>query len=239
MTNVHPDRVIDHDIDGDIELTDAGPNRRTWLKNVALGAAGATAGAMAFGKNASAGDSAGTLLDRQRHRARRDQHQRDTDDHRLRRARRSSGRAGPSVLSVGDAMPASRRPVPGERRWLRERPRRQRRARLDHQPARVRRRRRQPVDAAPRPAPSRHPRASPSLRCTDRRSSSSGCRARCPVRRPAPTCPVSSMPTSTARSGSRSRRRPAARECAGSSSPAPRQQARSTRSHRRAPTTRA
>ena len=51
MTNVHVDRVID----ADSETTDAGPNRRTWLKTVALGAAGATAGAMALGKNASAG----------------------------------------------------------------------------------------------------------------------------------------------------------------------------------------
>ena len=62
MTNVHPDRVIDHDVNGDIEITDAGPTRRTWLKNVALGAAGATAGAMAFGKNASAADGGPLLL---------------------------------------------------------------------------------------------------------------------------------------------------------------------------------
>ena len=58
MTNVHPDRVSDDDI----ELTDAGPNRRTWIKTVALGAAGATAGALAFGKNASAADDDPLLL---------------------------------------------------------------------------------------------------------------------------------------------------------------------------------
>lgn len=70
MTNVHPDRVIDHDIDpdsdhdidGDIDPTDAGPNRRTWLKTAALGAAGVTAGAMAFGKTASAADDDPLLL---------------------------------------------------------------------------------------------------------------------------------------------------------------------------------
>ena len=59
MTNVLPDRAVDDEI----ALADGPPNRRTWLKNVALGAAGATAGAMAFGKNASAGDSAGTQID--------------------------------------------------------------------------------------------------------------------------------------------------------------------------------
>jgi hypothetical protein len=58
MTNVLPDRV-----DDEITPADEAPNRRTWLKNVALGAAGATAGAMAFGKSASAGDSAGTQID--------------------------------------------------------------------------------------------------------------------------------------------------------------------------------
>ena len=56
MTNVHHDRAIDADIDGDLEVTDAGHNRRTWLKTVALGAAGATAGALALSKNASAAD---------------------------------------------------------------------------------------------------------------------------------------------------------------------------------------
>ena len=59
MTNVLPDHVDDDEI----ARADEAPNRRTWLKNVALGAAGATAGAMAFGKNASAGDSAGTQID--------------------------------------------------------------------------------------------------------------------------------------------------------------------------------
>jgi hypothetical protein len=48
MTNVQPDRVIGHDVNGDIELTDAGSNRRSMLKTVALGAAGVTAGAMVF-----------------------------------------------------------------------------------------------------------------------------------------------------------------------------------------------
>ncbi len=52
MNNVQPDRVIDDDID----LTDAGPNRRDWLRNAALGAAGVTAGALVFGKTASAAD---------------------------------------------------------------------------------------------------------------------------------------------------------------------------------------
>jgi hypothetical protein len=56
MTNVQPDRVVDD------ALPDEAPNRRTWLRNVALGAAGATAGAMAFGKSASAADEDPLLL---------------------------------------------------------------------------------------------------------------------------------------------------------------------------------
>ncbi|MGH2476288.1 MAG: hypothetical protein ACRDIL_13590, partial [Candidatus Limnocylindrales bacterium] len=58
MTIVQPDQVNEDDI----EREDAGPSRRAWLKHVAIGAAGATAGALALGKNASAGDSAGTAL---------------------------------------------------------------------------------------------------------------------------------------------------------------------------------
>jgi hypothetical protein len=106
MTNVHPDRAIDH-IEGDIELADAGPTRRTWLKNVALGAAGATAGAMAFGKTASAADDDPLLLG---------------DSPPTPNASSTPTTLvyggteiteGPSVLSVSDAIPAADAPFPG------------------------------------------------------------------------------------------------------------------------------
>ena len=105
----------------------------------------------------------------------------ETTPRRRRRSSTHGGRrspTGPSVFSVGDAIPApTHRSRPTSAATGRRR-RRQRRARLDDQRARIRRRRRQPGAAPPRPAPSRRPRASPSLRCTDRRSSSSRCRAR-------------------------------------------------------------
>ena len=55
MTNVHPDRVID-DVDGTSTSRTQAPTGGPGCKTVALGAAGATAGAMAFGKDASAAD---------------------------------------------------------------------------------------------------------------------------------------------------------------------------------------
>ena len=104
MTNVHPDRVIDDDI----ELTDAGPNRRTWLKNVALGAAGATAGALAFGKDASAADDDPLLLGSSATAAANNTASTPTtlvyDGPEI--------TEGPSVLSVGDAIPATDAPFP-------------------------------------------------------------------------------------------------------------------------------
>ena len=108
MTNVHPDRVIDHDVNDDIEITDAGPSRRTWLKTVALGAAGATAGALAFGKDASAADDGPLTLGNSAAAV---------------TANTSSTPTtlvyggpeiteGPSVLGVSDAIPATDAPFP-------------------------------------------------------------------------------------------------------------------------------
>jgi hypothetical protein len=98
MTNVHPDPVVDDDI----EHTDEGASRRAWLKNVAIGAAGATAGAMAFGKSASADDpndvtlgatktaTAPTIIDYEG----------------------AAITEGPSVFSAGEEVPAADAPFP-------------------------------------------------------------------------------------------------------------------------------
>ena len=99
MTNVHVDRVID----GDSDSTDAGPNRRTWLKTVALGAAGATAGAMAFGKNASAADDDPLLLGSSALAA--GQNIASTPTTLVYDGTEIT--EGPSVLGVGDAIPAA------------------------------------------------------------------------------------------------------------------------------------
>jgi hypothetical protein len=108
MTNVHPDRVIDDVIDDDIDEADAGPNRRTWLKNVALGAAGATAGALAFGKNASAADDESLLLGNSA--LAEGQNIASTPTTLVYDGTEIT--EGPSLLGVGDAIPADDAPFP-------------------------------------------------------------------------------------------------------------------------------
>ena len=108
MTNVHPDRVLDRDVDGDVEDTDAGPNRRTWLKTVALGAAGATAGAMAFGKTASAADDDELLLGNSA--TAEGQNVASTPTTLVYDGTEIT--EGPSLLGVGDAIPAADAPFP-------------------------------------------------------------------------------------------------------------------------------
>jgi hypothetical protein len=106
MTNVHPDRVIDDALQE--SLPDEARTRRTWLRNVALGAAGATAGAMVFGKDASAADDGTLTLG---------------NSATAETANTSSTPTtlvyggpeiteGPSVLGVGDAIPAADAPFP-------------------------------------------------------------------------------------------------------------------------------
>ncbi|HEX4980557.1 MAG TPA: hypothetical protein VFV63_02620, partial [Ilumatobacteraceae bacterium] len=106
MTNVHPDRVVDDALQE--SLPDEARTRRTWLRNVALGAAGATAGAMVFGKDASAadddpltlGNSAGAVT---------------TNTSSTPTTLVYGGpeiTEGPSVLGVSDAIPAADAPFP-------------------------------------------------------------------------------------------------------------------------------
>jgi hypothetical protein len=102
MTNVQSDRVVDD------ALPDEARTRRTWLRNVALGAAGATAGAMVFGKDASAADDDELLIGASATAA----------------AQNTSSTPttlvyggpeiteGPSVLGAGDAIPAADTPFP-------------------------------------------------------------------------------------------------------------------------------
>ena len=106
MTNVHPDRVVDDALQE--SLPDEARTRRTWLRNVALGAAGATAGAMVFGKDASAADDQELLLGSSALAAAQNIASTPTtlvyDGTEI--------TEGPSVLGVGDAIPAADAPFP-------------------------------------------------------------------------------------------------------------------------------
>ncbi|HWM20318.1 MAG TPA: hypothetical protein VNO51_11570 [Ilumatobacteraceae bacterium] len=100
MTNVHPDRVVDD------ALPDETRTRRTWLRNVALGAAGATAGAMVLGKDAAADDGANLVLG-----AAADNNSETPTTLVFEGAAELT--EGPSVLGVGDAVPAADALFPG------------------------------------------------------------------------------------------------------------------------------
>ena len=106
MTNVHPDRVVDDALQE--SLPDEARTRRTWLRNVALGAAGATAGAMVFGKDASAADDDPLLLGSSAAAAAQNIASTPTtlvyDGTEI--------TEGASVLGVGDAIPAADAPFP-------------------------------------------------------------------------------------------------------------------------------
>ena len=106
MTNVQPDRVIDHDATSN-SRTQAPPGG-AWLKTVALGAAGATAGALALRQE--------RLRSRRRQPRSRQRAGAETNNTSSTPTTLVYGgpeiTEGPSVLGVGDAIPASDAPFP-------------------------------------------------------------------------------------------------------------------------------